>query len=715
MTARGRILEWLALAVVFTVVAATAAVWLARDRHPPEWDYANHLERAVLCAQDVARGEFTTLLERSTFYPPLAICVAGLAYRLYPSDVAAAQAAILGFLAAGMIAVYLIARRFSGGIAGVVAATAFATAPLVVYLTVRFQLDLPLAAMVALCLLAALATDDFTRRGRAVAAGVVFGLGMLTKATLPVYVVLAILILVVRGRRAGALVNAGLSVVVAALVALPWYGPRLLGLPAQFANRSFRQAAESGHPDPFTAAALGYYPSQFPTQFGVVAVALFVIGIVVAVRRRAWFVVAGAFAPFALFLLVQNKNLRYTLPLLPMAAVAAGLGFAALPRLARAAVAVALLTASVLQLSTTAFAVPANARLPWLGTSVGEDTPPDPRDWRHREILALLEGDSRGAPARVSVVPNHAFFSVANFRYYGLRDGLPLRFARAWDDPPLGIEYMILKTGDVGPPWTAEKPRRIRERFDTDGDFARVFPVIGEFSLPDGSTATVRARRIPGDVGAPPARLAEAVESAFRARLSDVARGVTGLRVRLTYDAEIARGRIARIDLLADVARIAEWKRRDAAALTLRDLHVVLDDVRFNPLAAWHGHRFDLLDVGRFRLERATIGAGDLREFLAALRGFGGVRVTLGPGFADVAVRLPGPDVDARVRVFAAADRPFALAAERVRLGGVPVPGPFVNWVVRNFDPSLRLARLPIPTELGRVSVTSQAIQVGAP
>lgn len=715
MTTRARRFEWLGLAVVFAVVAATAAVWLARDRHPPEWDYANHLERAVLCAQDVARGDVTTLLERSTFYPPLAICAAGLAYRLYPSDVAAAGATMLAFLAAGMIAVYLVARRFGGGGAGVVAATIFATAPLVAYLTVRFQLDLPLASMVALGLLAALATDDFTLRGRAVVAGMVLGLGMLTKPTLPVYVGLAIAVLVARGWRRGALANAALSVAVAGLVALPWYGPRLIGLPAQFANRSFRQAAESGHPAPFTAEALAYYPTQFPTQFGAIAVALFVVGIVVALRRRAWFVLAAAVAPFAVFLLVQNKNLRYTLPLLPMAAVAGGLGFAALPRLGRAAVAVALVVASALQLSTTAFAIPANARLPVLGIPVGEDAPPDLRDWRHREILALLTRESGGAPATVSVVPNHPFFSVANFRYYGLRDGLPLRFARAWDDPPLGIEYMILKTGDVGPPWTAGKPRRISERFETDGDFARVFPTIGEFRLPDGSTATVRARRIPPDVGVPPARLAEAVEAAFRARLSDVARDVAGLRVRLTYDGDIARGRIGRIDVFADSVRMAEWKRRDAAALTLRDVHMVLDDVRFNPFAAWNGKRFDLLDVGRFRIERATIGAGDLRDFLAALKGFGGTRVTLGPGFADVAVRLPGPDVDARVRILAATDRPFRVAAERVWVGGVPVPGPFVNWVVRNFDPTLRLARLPIATEIARVSVTPQAIQVGAP
>src|SRR5207247_517472 len=80
------------------VVVAVTAVWLALDRRPPEWDHANHLERAVLCAGDLARRDLPAILERSSFYPPLVLCAAGLAYRLAPSDVAAAQSVVLAFL-----------------------------------------------------------------------------------------------------------------------------------------------------------------------------------------------------------------------------------------------------------------------------------------------------------------------------------------------------------------------------------------------------------------------------------------------------------------------------------------------------------------------------------------------------------------------------------------------------------------------------------------
>jgi len=59
--------EWALVAAGWVLIVAVIAVWLALDRRPPEWDHANHLERVVTCAQDVARGDVRTVLERSSF------------------------------------------------------------------------------------------------------------------------------------------------------------------------------------------------------------------------------------------------------------------------------------------------------------------------------------------------------------------------------------------------------------------------------------------------------------------------------------------------------------------------------------------------------------------------------------------------------------------------------------------------------------------------
>ena len=300
--------QWRRVAGAFFVLAAVAAAWWAIDRRPPEWDHANHLERAVLCERDLRTGDVRAILERSSFYPPLVICLAGAASMAMPIEAAGALV-MIAFLGLGMAAVYALGSAAGGGSVGLTAALLFGTAPFVVFSTLRFQLDLPLAALVALGLVALSATDDFTRWGRAALFGVVCGLGMLTKPTFALYLLAPAALLLARGRRRG-LAGAALAVLVAAVLSLPWFGPRIFGLGAQLDARAFAQAAEAGHPDPLTLAGLAFYPRLLVYQVGLGAAVLFGIGLVVAVARRRWFLLAAVVAPFVVLELIRNKNLR---------------------------------------------------------------------------------------------------------------------------------------------------------------------------------------------------------------------------------------------------------------------------------------------------------------------------------------------------------------------------------------------------------------------
>jgi len=708
--------EWAIVAGAYAALVLIAAVWLAIDRRPPEWDHANHLERVVRCAEDLAQRDLRTILERSSFYPPIVPCAAALVYRLAPSDVAAAQSIVLAFLGLGMAAVYVLGRRLAGGTEGVVAAVVFGCAPFVVFSALRFQLDLPLAAMVALALVVVLRTEGFTRLGWSLLAGAVFGVGMLTKPPFAAYVLAPFLLAAAASRdRRRAAVNAALALLVGTVLSLPWYGPRLFGLVPQITSRSFKQAAESGHPDPLTATALLFYPTWLAPQFGVLAVVLLLVGIAIAVLRRQGVVLTALLVPFLLFGLLQNKNLRYTLPLLPIAAVLAGMGFGALRGRTRSLGGVVLALACVLQVSATALGVPHGFALPGLGVPFVLESPTRTDDWRHREIMALISRDSQGAPVTVSVVPNASFFSVSNFRYYGTRDGLPLRFTRAWDTEPIGIEYIVLKTGDIGPSWTAEKPRRIAERLGTDPSLARVFPTIGEFALPDGSTGSVRARRLTEAVSVEPAMFAREVEAAVRRELAEVAADMQGLDVSLVYDETILRGRIGRVQVRAASARVGELRRRDSPLLRVGDVRIAFEGVLVNPFSVHATGRLAPLDARRVALEQVTIREADLRAFLREQKGFRTASVKLESGALAFVMNQPGPDVAARVRVLPASERPFALIAEHVTVGGIPVPSPLVDWVVRTWDPSPRIAsRLPVPVALGRIDITPEAIRISA-
>jgi hypothetical protein len=708
--------DWTLVAGAFAVLALVASVWLALDRHPPEWDHANHLERAVLCARDLAAGNVMPVIERSAFYPPLVPCLAGVLSRSGLSDLVSAHVVMLSFLALGMASIHALGRERIGGRVGVMAAVIFGTAPFVVFSTVRFQLDLPLASLVALTFWLVVRTDGLTKRGWTVGVGAVIGLGLLVKPPFPLYVVPAVLWAFSRGRGRPRWTNVGVSALIAVAVSLAWYGPRLMGMPAQIANRSFKQAAESGHPDPLSWAALSIYPMTLPTFFGAAASVLLAIGLVVAWRRRRWLELLGVLLPFACFLVIQNKNARYTLPILPLAAIVAALALDALPSRARALATAATLVIAAVQVSATAFALPARVGVPGTTLTGALPAPPSGADWRHAEILAAIarHAGGRDVSATISIVPNHAWFSTSNFRYYAVRDGRPFRVLRAWDDVPIGVHYMVLKSGDVGPPWTEPKSRRAMARLDDDPDLARVYPVIVELPLPDGSRATVRARDLRTAVDGTPDALAESLAAAVRRALDDVARDVAGLTVRVDHDDAILRGRVRQLEIAATRATVGELRKPNAARLAVHGLRLVVDDLVVNPWSIRHGGRFEPLDARRVSLVRATIGAADLETFLRALKGFARTTVRLEPDALVFGMTLPGPDVTGRVRVVPAAGRPFALAPDNVRLGGVPVPTVLVGWVFRNIDPSSRLGdRLPVPVELTKVRVTAEAIRIG--
>ena len=713
----------LALAGLLIGLAAIMAVWLGIDRRPPEWDHANHLERAVACHRSLgeSRGDWLQeIISESSFYPPIVTCAAGLLYFVFPVAPLTAQAVIWGFLVLGTFAVYGVGRRLLDADAGLLAAFLFATAPFVVFMLLNFQLDLPLAAMVALALYALVRTEDLARRRWALGLGLVLGLGMLTKPPFAAYLSGPLLWVAGRALRASdrraRLLHLLAAVGVAGAVALPWYGPRLVGLPAQFINRSFKQAAEAGQAPAFSGSSLLFYPEWIIPQWGLLATALLLWGIVALVRRpQARGLLWAALAPFLIFTLIQNKNLRYTLPLLPAAALVAAAGVTVLSPRVRRGITWACAIVGIAQVSSAAFALPPSTLLAPVVPSVAFSQPPNARDWHHREILdAILRASGPGG-ARVAVVPNDNYFSISNFRYEVRRDRLPLRLSRAWDQSPLGVDFAIVKTGDQGPDAASAKPDRIMAALG-GGDpwLDAAYPMIARVPLPDGSEGMVRMRRLEPVRGMPPAQLAERLRRGVAGLLANVVREPQGFRIALDYrDDALSAGSVAAVTVEAQSALVGEFARQKPP-LRIGPVRLRLRDVVVNPGRLAATGAVELLDVGSLSVERLGIAESDLAAFIAQQRGLAGLRVTMIDGWIEARWALPGPGLSARLGLASGSPPdPFTLLAADVRYGGVRLPRLLVNWIVRNFDPTPRLRRIPMPVSMAPIRIEPGRLEVG--
>lgn len=692
--------DWLLVAGAWLALVLALSVWLAMDRRPPAWEGARQLERAVRCADEVGAGRWP-ILDDAAREAPVVPCAAAAIYRVHPSDVAAGQVVIFVALGVGMAATYLLARELGGAAAAVPAAWLFGAAPLVIESAVRFQLDLPLAAVVAVALFVLSRTDRLTRPGLSAMAGLVLGLGMLVKPTFPLYVAGPIVWLLALGRSLRAVWNLALAILVAAVVSLPWYAPRVIPGPARSASEAIGGAG--AHPG-----------TTFVQQLGALAVVLVVVGLAVAVMRGRGFAIVALVVPLALLALRGPDGVRHTLPMLPAAAVLGGMAVALLPGPARLAGLAVVGVVGALHVGTVGWGMPPAFILPGLDAPWLVQSPPMRGDWRHRDVLRAIAIDSGSRPLTVSVLADHAAFSPSNFRYYARRERLPFRIVPAWPTDPLGVDYVVAKSGDAGPRPRAASAERASGQLARDPALARVYPVIAEFPLPDGSTAALRVRRVPDGVTAAPEALATALEAAIRRQLGAVAREVDNLAVRIEHDAEIVRGRVKRIELSADSAVVADYRRPEAPRLRVRRLSVVAEDVLVNPFSLETDGRAELLDVGRLRLARAEVGGDDAQGFIGQLKPFRRTRLRLTADAIYVTARQPGADLLALVRVVPGADGSVALHVERASIGWIPLPTRLVNWIVRRYDPTERLtSSLPFPVEIARVAVTEQALRVG--
>ena len=238
--------------------------------------------------------------------------------------------------------------------------------------------------------------------------------------------------------------------------------------------------------------------------------------------------------------------------------------------------------------------------------------------------------------------------------------------------------------------------------------------MIAEYPLPDGSQAIIRARRIPPLVGVDPAEVARRLQQAQEAALADFVRDAVGFRVSLDYRPEaILRGEVDRVRVEAAAATIGELKRRDRAPLRIRDLRIEADRLLINPHRLMRTGAIEILDAGELRIDRAVVTQADLDALLAGQPIGAWLDVRLTDGWADVKAKgLPG---SARVGVGAGTPTaPFVLKVADLTIAGVPITGFLVDWVVRHFDPTLRLKKLPVPISVAPMRIVPGRFEIGA-
>ncbi|MBI3291431.1 MAG: LmeA family phospholipid-binding protein [Elusimicrobia bacterium] len=456
----------------------------------------------------------------------------------------------------------------------------------------RALIDFPLTALVTAGWAALVASDGFTQRRASLLFGLVSGWGCLTKPTFAFFVFPAAAWIAIRSWRSAYRERPSIrwNLIMATLlvlgIAAPWYTQHL----AKFIKGHFRVETvlgpAEGDPSILSRASWAYYALALPHQMGKILSLLATLGFVASAvfkRREDRWPLVWMISGYVGLTLLRNKDYRYTLPYLPALALILS---AWIWRLRGARIWAGL--AGLAAMGQVVYA------------SVVRD-PPQQEDWKHRELLHTMAAwhDPREPQLLCAVLNNHPMLFGGTLRWTAKTLGIPMETTGIGDDPGEFAEFVLLKTGDIGP--ASEELATIAQKLLNSGrSFSEVYRLITTVPLPDGSTGRLFHReplvfQIPDlSVRALEHRLEALLSGAFHIQSQEPPQpqnnvGPLSVRVKTTAD-ELQRGRLRSV--------VIEGRSLLVKKTPIASCRLELEDVWLNLYRLWDKEELAILSVG---------------------------------------------------------------------------------------------------------------------
>jgi len=514
-------LDKLLLASIFTILSASTILWTLRDRTPPPWDPSDHLRYAYdyyrLLAHADLSGFAREFFAARHYYAPLVHLVSAAVFLVLGASRLTGVVVNLVSLAAMLLAVAWISHALyakSGvndeGVAdpprppvllSVLPALLAGCYHFSAWLMHDAFLDFPLTAAVTASFAFLIRADDFRERRDALAFGVAAGIGMLVKQTFAFFFVLPALYVAIRvfwTRDRKAILNLALAAAVLILVAAIWYGPHMQDVIAIY--RENRQAAVNENEAPlFTFDSNFFYVhALISMQMQLPLAAVFAAGVLYSLarcRKQSVILYLWLLSGVACFALVANKDVRYTAPVLPAAAILSacwlrefrprGASVQSTVKKAGGALKAALAAAIAAWALLSFF----NAQWPRAGWGTAIDTPryrwmvfsrnyygfdhrPLDDDWSVPEIVRSVSNEQTPTPV-LGVVVNLPYLNPSSVALYSRllsnqRAGAPLIDVRWVVEPSMisridDCDYILVRTGLDKADWVASVEREVEQ------------------------------------------------------------------------------------------------------------------------------------------------------------------------------------------------------------------------------------------------------------
>ena len=311
--------------------------WIFASTAPLPWDQAGHTRLALQFADYFQSLGFLRVIDYfsiSTYYPPLIHTIAAIPIILFGHPVQTSEIVVTLFFIVSIILLYIYALDlFERKDVALISATIYSFLPIVIEHSRWFLLDIPLLTLILSALIFLNRSGNFTNKKYAQLFFIALGFAALTKWTAFAYLLFPFLVTLYKWYKSNneqqEMLKANIIkyLLILFFIVAPWY---ILNSSSFVSQAMPSLAGESSDPAKiFTFENFIFYIYIFFNfQMNIYMAFIFIIGaIYFFFRHKSEYKVLFAGTMFLIYLefsLISNKDWRYTLPILPFAAIIIG-------------------------------------------------------------------------------------------------------------------------------------------------------------------------------------------------------------------------------------------------------------------------------------------------------------------------------------------------------------------------------------------------------
>lgn len=517
----------LLLLTVGLVVIANL-VWINLHQLSPYFDTSGHTILTYIFAR-VFSGDYPfngirALLTQSNYYPPLLYFIGSLVTLVFGYGYKILQGFSTLLLIPTAVLLYLYTRKITGNkLWAIFAASLFVLFPVIWEQARYYMLDLPLTMWVLAAVYSLQKSDNFKKLWPGLLFFVFAAFAQLTKWYGFVFLVIPLLYALYNGyKEAGDkehfLIRIFKFGLVGAAIALPWYAANFSQL---IKDTLFFSHAHYQNPTAtLSLQNFLYYPTLM-LNFQIVSVMFLwlIVSLLILIFGKhslKKFLLLQISFSLLVFTLLGNKNVRFTMPLLPFLAMVMGYGLTRLHQASKAlaySLWIALLSFGVLFMSVTSFGMPLEynkmhykALVPNWDIFILLDGTSDiipyryrQTDWSSKTILSAISERSQKTNSLVYVGINNQYLSQPIIEVFKFEQNSAVNFAtppfdaREPLDSPEKIEeylrqfdYLIIPKDSVGPEHHVNYQNLDEVRRYVLSGYTRTYKWVTTYQLPDG-------------------------------------------------------------------------------------------------------------------------------------------------------------------------------------------------------------------------------------